>query len=32
MSDALERANQRVAKATPAEEGECKMEDILMEW
>lgn len=29
----LERANQMVEKTTPADEtGECKMEDILMEW
>lgn len=28
----LERANQRVKKATPPDEGECRMEDILMDW
>lgn len=32
QNDLLDLANQRVAKAQPAEEGECKMEDILMEW
>ena len=31
-TDTLERANQRVAKASPPEEGECKMDDIMMEW
>ncbi len=31
--DILERANQVVEKATPQEEGgECKVEDILMDW
>lgn len=30
--DMLELANQRVVKATPGEEGECKIDDILMEW
>jgi DNA-directed RNA polymerase beta' subunit len=28
----LDRANARVTKATPPSEGECKMEDILMDW
>lgn len=28
----LNRANARVMKATPPTEGECKMEDILMDW
>lgn len=32
FDDTLERANQRVAKASPPEEGECKMDDIMMEW
>lgn len=32
QNDLLDLANQRVAKAQPPEEGECKMEDILMEW
>jgi DNA-directed RNA polymerase II subunit RPB1 len=32
QSNILERANQRVDKATPADEGECKMEDIMMDF
>ncbi len=31
-SDLLDLANQRVAKAQPPEEGECRMDDIMMEW
>ena len=31
-TDILERANVAVTKATPPQEGECKMEDILMDW
>jgi len=28
----LPEANERVKKATPADEGECNLEDILMDW
>lgn len=31
-SDVLERANNAVTKAMPPTEGECRMDDILMEW